>query len=106
MNHNECNILIACDQQYYDDWGIHLLRSIHYYNPFVNLYVHLVNPQHVNKLKYVHYSEEKIKFENYESKISYLQIVRFLKVSEIFKDTSELVMTIDTDSICTKAFTL
>ena len=106
MNHNNCNILIACDQQYYDDWGIHLLRSIHYYNPFINLYVHLVNPQNLNKLKYVHYSEEKIKFENYESKISYLQIVRFLKISEIFKDTSKLVMTIDTDSICTKAFTL
>jgi hypothetical protein len=99
-----CNILIGCDQTYYDDWGVTLLQSIHYYNPWISLNCHIVNPNNLIKLDYVNYTFEQMSFTNNDSKISYLQAVRFLAADKFFNET-QYVLSIDADSICTKEFT-
>ena len=98
------NILIGCDQTYFDKWTTPLLQSIQRHNPWLNLHCHIVNPTKENTLDNVSITSEHINFANDESKISYLQSVRFLAVADKFQDT-DLVMTLDADSICTKSFT-
>lgn len=95
------NILIGCDQKYYDDWGINLIRSIKYFNPWITCHVHIVNPVHIEKIDGVEYTSEQREFPNDVVKIGYLQSVRFLKVAEKFSD-KDLVMTLDADTICTR----
>jgi hypothetical protein len=99
-----CKVLIGCDQAYYDDWGIALFQSIHYYNPWITLHCHIVNPNNVSQLNYVNYTYEDIQFLNNDSKIGYLQAVRFLAADKYF-DNTQYVLSVDADSICTKSFT-
>jgi hypothetical protein len=98
------NILIGVDQKYYNDWGINLLKSINHHNPWVSLHCHIVNPADVVELPFVNYTYETIDFENEDSRIGYLQAVRFLAVAYKFSN-NELVITLDADTICTKPFT-
>ena len=95
------NILIGCDQNYYDKWAVPLLQSIHRHNPWIRLHCHIVNPTKDNKLENVDISNEQIEFVSDEAKISYLQSVRFLVVADKFHK-NENVITLDADSICTK----
>lgn len=95
------NILIGCDQAYYNQWAVPLLSSIQQHNPWINLHCHIVNPTKNNSLKNVDITSEKIEFTSEESKISYLQSVRFLAVSDKF-NKDEKVITLDADSICTR----
>lgn len=99
------NILIGCDQKYYDDWGVHLLKSIYDRNKWLEhrLHCHIVNPTKFDSLPYVNYTTEYRNFESQESKISYLQAVRFLKVAEKI-DSNNLFLTLDADTICTRSF--
>ena len=98
-----CNVLIGCDQLYYEQWGILLLKSIKRYNPWMKLHVHIVNPNKKNDLlKDVDYSFETREFSSDQNKIGYLQCCRFLAVNNKFTN-SDLVMTLDTDTICTRA---
>ena len=99
------NILIGCDQKYYDDWGVHLLKSIYDRNKWLEhcLHCHIVNPTKFDPLPYVNYTTEYRNFESQESKISYLQAVRFLKVAEKI-DSNNLFLTLDADTICTRSF--
>ena len=96
------NILLGCDQTYYDDWAVPLLKTIHYHNPWLSLHCHIVNPTVENSLDNVSISTEKREFINSESKISYLQSVRFLVAAEKFSN-NENVVTLDCDTICTRA---
>lgn len=96
-----CNILIGCDQTYYDQWAVPLLSSIQRHNPWINLHCHIVNPTKENSLDAVDITSEQIKFASDESKISYLQSVRFLAVADKF-NKNERVITLDADSICTR----
>lgn len=98
------NILIGVDQSYYNNWGINLLKSINHYNPWVSLHCHIVNPYEVQELSFVNYTYEKIFFENEDSRIGYLQAVRFLAVADKFSN-NDFVITLDADSICTRSFT-
>ena len=98
------NILVGCDQTYYDDWAIHLVRSIKYFNPWITCHVHVVNPVHIEKVEGVQYTTEQRTFPNETVKIGYLQSVRFLKVAEKFTD-KDMVMTLDADTICTRKTT-
>jgi lipopolysaccharide biosynthesis glycosyltransferase len=98
------NILIGVDQKYYDDWGINLLKSINRHNTWIALHCHIVNPLDVVELPFVDYTYETIDFENEDSRIGYLQAVRFLAVADKFLN-GELVITLDADTICTKTFT-
>lgn len=95
------NVLIGCDQKYYEDWGINLVRSIRYFNPWITCHVHVVNPVHIEKVDGVEYTTEQRDFPNNTVKIGYLQCVRFLKVAEKFND-NDMVMTLDADTICTR----
>ena len=95
------NVLLGCDQKYYDDWAVPLLKSIHFHNPWINLHCHIVNPTVENSLDNVSITTEKREFLNDEAKISYLQSVRFLAVAEKF-NKNENVVTLDADSICTR----
>jgi len=53
------NILIGCDQSYYDTWARTLLRSIQHYAPWVSLHCHIVNPSNtLTKLDHVSYTTE------------------------------------------------
>ena len=97
------SILIACDQKYYEDWGVNLLKSTHFHNPWLTLRCHIVNPGKFNKLDFVEYTTEDLLFENETSRISYLQSARFIAVSKI--STTEFVLTLDCDTICTRSFT-
>jgi hypothetical protein len=97
------NILIGCDQKYYDQWATTLLRSIHYYAPWVNLHCHVVNPTKLKKLSFVNYTTEEKEFKDNVVKIGYLQAVRFLKAYELFPN-DEPVLILDADSICTRSF--
>ena len=98
------NILIGVDQKYYNDWGINLLKSINYHNPWIALHCHIVNPLDVVELPFVDYTYETIDFNNEDSRIGYLQAVRFLAVADKLLN-DELVITLDADTICTKSFT-
>lgn len=95
------NILIGCDQTYYDNWAITLLESIKRHNPWIKLHCHIVNPTVDNKLDGVDITSEQIEFESDEIKISYLQSVRFLVVANKFSK-NESVITLDADTICTR----
>ena len=96
------NILIGCDQTYYDQWAVPLLASIQRHNPWINLHCHIVNPTKENFLEAVDITSEQIEFASNESKISYLQSVRFLAVANKFRQ-NEHVITLDADSICTRS---
>ena len=95
------NILIGCDQLYYDQWAVPLLSSIQRHNPWIGLHCHIVNPTNNNTLESVDVTSEQIEFSSDESKISYLQSVRFLAVADKFSK-NECVITLDADSICTR----
>ena len=99
-----CNVLIGCDQNYYNDWAINLLLSIRHFNPWITCHVHIVNPKKYRKIEGVKYTTEKRNFANESVRIGYLQSVRFLKVAEKFND-EEYVMTLDADTICTRETT-
>ena len=96
------SILIGCDINYYNDWGINLLKSINYHNPWISLRCHIVNPVKCKKLSFVNYTEEKINFYNDTQRIAYLQAVRFLAASKVPKH--ENLITLDADTICTRSF--
>lgn len=101
-----CNILIGVDQNYYNNWGINLVKSIQYYNSFIQCHVHIVNPDtNFEKIKNVDYTTETKSFVSETNKLGYLQAVRFLKVAEKISDTN-LFMTLDADTICTKEFSI
>ena len=81
-----CNIVVGCDQIYYNDWAVPLLKSIQRHNPWINLHCHIVNPTVENSLDNVSITTETREFINDEVKISYLQCVRFLVVARKFKN--------------------
>ena len=95
------NVLIGCDQDYYDKWAVPLLQSIQRHNPWINLHCHIVNPTQDNTLDGVSITYETKEFASDTVKISYLQSVRFLAVSNKFSK-NERVITLDADSICTR----
>ena len=95
------NVLIGCDQSYYDDWAVPLLKSIHHYNPEVLLHCHIVNPTVENSLANVSITTETREFLNDESKIAYLQSARFIAANSKFRKNEKVIM-IDADSICTR----
>lgn len=95
------NILLGVDQTYYDTWAVPLLKSIQRHNPLLSLHCHIVNPTKENNLDNVSITSEYLDFISDESKISYLQSVRFLAVANKFKN-NELVFTLDADTICTR----
>lgn len=95
------NVVLGCDQKYYDNWAKPLLSSITRYNPWLKLHCHIVNPTQSNKLRNVSISSEERKFKSDEAKISYLQSVRFIVAEEKFSKT-ENVFTLDADTICTR----
>lgn len=99
------NIFIACDGKYYDNWGVNCLKTIQKFNPWILLTAHIVNPISRNELPRVQYFYENKTFVNESSQISYYQAVRFIKCSEYFPN-NELVMTIDCDTVCTRAFSM
>ena len=96
------NILIGCDQTYYDTWAVPLLLSIQRHNPWIHLHCHIVNPTKENNLTNVSITHEHRVFSSDESKISYLQSIRFLAVANKFSQ-NEKVITLDADTICTRA---
>jgi len=95
------NVLIGCDQNYYDTWAVPLLLSIQRHNPWIHLHCHVVNPTKENILDSVDITSEQLEFASNESKIAYLQSVRFLAVANKFRK-NEKVITLDADSICTR----
>ena len=95
------NVLIGCDQTYYDTWAVPLLLSIQRHNPWIHLHCHVVNPKKENILDSVDITSEQLEFASNESKIAYLQSVRFLAVANKFRK-NEKVITLDADSICTR----
>jgi hypothetical protein len=96
------NILVGCDQEYFSTWGVPLLSSIKNNAPFISLHCHIVNPTQQNKLDNVDITQEYVTFSSPESKISYLQSVRFLIAAEKFAH-NDCLITLDADTICTRA---
>lgn len=96
-------ILIGCDQKYYDQWATTLLRSIHYYAPWVKLHCHVVNPDNLKQIPNVSYTTEEKDLSDPDVFNGYLQAVRFLKAYELFPN-NEPVIIVDADSICTHSF--
>lgn len=98
------NILIGCDQTYFDKWTVPLIQSIQQHNPKIYLHCHIVNPTKENYLDNVDITSEHVVFASETSKISYLQSVRFIIANNKFSN-NELVFTLDADTICTRSFT-
>ena len=101
ISDNRYNVVIGCDQNYYDKWATTLLSSIARHNPWLELHCHIVNPTHDNKLENVSITSEQKEFKNDDAKISYLQSVRFIIAEEKFSN-KENVFTLDADTICTR----
>lgn len=95
------NAIIGCDQAYFDTWGTPLLKSIQQRMPWLLLHCHIVNPTKQNRLDNVNITYEYKQFTTEETKISYLQAVRFLVAAHKFVN-NEKVFTLDADTICTK----
>jgi hypothetical protein len=95
------NIVLACDQAYYDNWAIDLLKSINYYNPWIKLHCEVINPTKKNMLSFANVTEHNIDFDNDSSKLSYLQSRRFIAAANI--PSNENVVTLDCDTICTRS---
>lgn len=98
------NLLVACDQVYYQDWCITFLKTLHLHVPWLKLHCHLVNADTVQKLPYVDYTHEQVEYINDDQKLGYLQAVRFLAVADKFKN-NERVIVLDCDSLCVRPFT-
>lgn len=96
------NLLIGCDQNYYDLWGKELLKSVYKHNPWLELHCHIVNPRNLSELAFVDYTTENKTFKTQEEEKYYLQVCRFIALSNKF-EKSDLVVTVDTDSICTQS---
>ena len=96
-------LLIGCDNAYYVDWALPLLKSLNYFVPWLELHVHIVNPDNYTPLDYVKYTTEHRIFSNDDAMTAYLQAVRFKVAYEEYQDRP--VMIVDADSICTQAFT-
>jgi hypothetical protein len=101
---HDVNLLIACDQNYYDQWAVPCLKSLRINAQFLRLHCFIVNPGEVTQLPDVEYHYAYKKFINDNHRVSYLQSARFIAVSKIFPN-DELVATIDCDTICIKKFT-
>ena len=97
------NILLACDSNYYQTWTINCIQSIQKYAPWIKITVVIVNPNNINEIPNVKYVYDNVEFSNEDSKIAYYQAVRFIKCTELFSD-SDLVMSIDCDTVLTKPF--
>ena len=95
------NILIGCDQLYFDEWAVPLFQSIQRHNPTISLHCHIVNPTVKNSLNNVSITAETLEFLNDEVKIAYLQCVRFIAANSKFKK-DEKVIILDADTICTR----
>lgn len=95
------NVVVGCDQSYFDIWATPLLHSIQKRMPWLSLHCHIVNPTNQNKLDNVSITYEHREFASDTAKIAYLQAVRFLVVANKFSD-NEKVFTLDADTICTK----
>lgn len=95
------NIIIGCDQSYFDNWAKNLLYTVNKHCPFIKLHCHIVNPTRNNNLPYVDITSENINFSNDIAKISYLQSVRFIVAYEKFNKTDK-VFSLDCDTICTR----
>ena len=96
-----CNILIGCDQLYFDKWAVPLFQSIQRHNPTISLHCHIVNPTVENSLNNVSITTETLEFLNDEVKIAYLQCARFIAANSKFKKDEKVIM-LDADTICTR----
>jgi lipopolysaccharide biosynthesis glycosyltransferase len=97
------NILLACDNLYYDRWAKNCIKSIQRFAPWINITVVVVNPNSIEEIANVRYVYDYFNFKNENSKIPYYQAVRFLKCADIFPN-NELVMSIDCDTLLTRSF--
>jgi hypothetical protein len=97
------NILFSCDENYYNIWGINLIKSINFYNPWIKITCIFVGNDNIDKIDKVDYVFDDINLLELKDPIAYFQAVRFLKCSEIFSN-NELVMSIDCDTLCTEKF--
>jgi len=97
------NVLLGCDNLYYNKWTKNCIRSIQKFAPWINITVIIVNPIDLEKITNVRYIFNYINFENENSKIAYYQSVRFLKCVEVFPD-EKFIMSIDCDTILTRPF--
>lgn len=94
------NILLACDVNYYNKWGIVCIKSIQHFNPWLTITAVIINDTNIEKIPNVKYV-----FDNGPNTVPYLQAVRFLKCYEIFQE-NPYVMSIDCDTLCTKSFSV
>ena len=98
------NILISCDWKYYTQWAKTCIQSIKYYNPWINITAHLINPEDHDEITGVRYEYESVDISNYKEPVAYYQAARFIKTAELFDD-NDLVMSIDCDTVCSESFT-
>lgn len=98
------NILLSCDWNYYNQWAKWCIKSIQYYNPWINITAHIINPEDQDEISGVRYEYEDVNLDNYKESVAYYQAARFIKTSELFDDT-DLVMSLDCDTVCVKSFT-
>jgi hypothetical protein len=97
------NILLGCDESYYNKWAINCIKSIQKHVPWIDIHVVVVNGENVRKLPNVNYYYESFVFSNDNVKVAYCQALRFVKCSEVFSK-NELVMSIDCDTVLTQPF--
>lgn len=98
------NILLSCDWNYYNSWTKACIKSIQHYNPWINITVHIINPENHDKISGVRYEYEEVDVSSYKEPVAYYQAARFIKAAELFDD-SDLVMSLDCDTVCTESFT-
>lgn len=98
------NILLACDLKYYKDWAINCIKSILYFNPWINITIIVSGTDKVDEIKNVNYVYDNFDISTLQDPIPYFQAVRFIKCADLFPN-NELVMSIDCDTLCAKSFT-
>jgi hypothetical protein len=99
------NLLISCDQSYYELWGETCLKSIQKFSPAVKLHANIVNATKIEELPGVKYHYDSQEFSSEDHRIGYLQCSRFIKSAELFQN-KEPVVTIDCDTICWREITV
>ena len=103
MTNRSFNLLCASDKNYYEEWGINFLKTLHHHVPWLKLHYHLINCDQTIKLPYVDYTHETTLFLNDDQKLGYLQAARFLIAAKKFINNESLIV-LDCDCLCVRPF--
>ena len=95
------SFFFACDENYFDSYGIPLANSLKKFAPWSNIHIHIFNPR-PDQLSWCASKKITASFECVDKTLdnikTYYACVRFIRIPEIFKNTTKII-SLDCDGI-------